>query len=75
MSSRDATTIAGGTGPCVPPLGKAQSLSLPVQGRCTSWGLMPPPGSAPQGKIRAATFSGWKPVGASTFWPCWPQEP
>lgn len=67
-NSRDATTAARGTGPCVPHLGRAQSLSLAVQGRHTSWGLMLPPGSAPQGKIRAATLSGWKPVRASTFW-------
>lgn len=72
-SSRDATTTAGGTGPCVPPLGRAQSLSLPMQGRCAGWGLMLPPGSAPQGKIRAAPLSGWKPLGDSAFWPWWPQ--
>lgn len=72
-SSTDATTTMGGTGPCVLPPGGAQSLSWPMQGRRTSWGLMLPAGSAPQGKRRAATLSGWKPVGASAFQLWWPQ--
>lgn len=66
---RDATTSPGGTAPCILPLSRVRSLSQSRQGRCSSWALVLPPGSAPQEKIRPASFSAWKPLGAASFWP------